>query len=58
MKELEQDRRDVKRLLAVENGLTDWEVEFAESLAEWVKSSRLTKGQRLKLDGILERLDL
>lgn len=56
----EADKRDVVRLLAVEEGLTEWEVRFAESLGRQVCGDRrpLSPGQRAKLDAILERLDL
>lgn len=56
----EADKRDVVRLLAVEEGLTEWEVSFAESLGRQVCGDRrpLSTKQRAKLDAILERMGL
>ena len=59
MDRAQADARDVKALLAVEEGLSEWEVSFAESLGRQVCGDRrpLTARQREVLDRILTRLD-
>ena len=52
--QLADDRSLVARLAAIEEGLTDWEVTFVESLSRWVESKALTTAQRdraLQIDG-------
>lgn len=44
--ELECDRALVKRLLAVEEGFSEWEVRFVESISRWVETQALTPAQR------------
>lgn len=60
MSDLEEDAKLVRKLLAAEDGMSDWEVKFAESLGKWVlgKKVPLTFGQRKTADGILKKLDL
>lgn len=53
-----QDRKLVQRLLDVEEGLTRWEVEFAEGLARAAAEGRRLNGvQRAKVEQILDRID-
>ena len=52
--EIESDRALVKRLLAVEGGFSEWEVNFVESISRWVETQALTPAQRNRaeqLDG-------
>lgn len=45
----------VDELLGIESGLSEWEVEFAESLDDWLGKGRsLTDRQRGKAQEILE----
>lgn len=55
---LEPDRQLVAELLAVDSGLTDWEVRFAESLSQQVddEDRALSDRQREVVEGILRRL--
>lgn len=50
----ERDKQDVQKTLDVEHGLSSWEVEFLDSLWQWLKSAPLTPKQRAKLDQIME----
>lgn len=52
--QIEEDRALVRRLLAIEEGLTEWEESFVESISRWVDHSPLTDAQRaraLQIDG-------
>lgn len=50
----QSDRDLVQALLDIEAGLTDWEVEFSESLSRWLDShDTLTNKQRAKAEQIL-----
>jgi hypothetical protein len=52
---MSEDQKDVNLLLDVEEGLSDWEVNFAESLNRWLRNNEeLTKKQRAKLHSILK----
>lgn len=53
------DEALVRDLLAVDDGLTDWELGFIESLAEFLfdKGRALTDRQRAKADQILRRVE-
>lgn len=53
---LADDARDVRKALAIEDGLSDWEVNFLESIGARVLDDHraLTEKQREVLDGILE----
>ena len=54
----EEDRDLVQHLLDKESGLTDWEVEFAESISRWLdRHSLLTHKQRVRAEEIAKRLD-
>ena len=53
--QLADDRALVARLTAIEDGLTEWEVRFVESLARWVESGPLTTAQRDRALGIDSR---
>lgn len=44
--QLAEDRKLVERLCKIEEGLSDWEVSFVESLSRWVESRELTPAQR------------
>ena len=47
----------VNELLEAESGLTDWEVEFAESLSRWLESHHdLTKKQRDRAEAVAWKL--
>lgn len=54
----EDDKRLVDELCAIEDGLSEWEVEFTESVSRWVIDDRrlLTDKQRATVERILERL--
>jgi len=60
MSQLEGDQAIVRMLLDVEEGLSDWEVRFVESLGRWVfdEGRQLTDRQRAKVDEVLVRLGL
>ena len=45
-REIDSDRALVKRLLAIEDGLSEWELRFIESIARWVEGQALTPAQR------------
>jgi hypothetical protein len=49
---LELDRALVARLVAIEDGLSEWEVGFVESLSKWVESQPLTAPQRERAEQI------
>ena len=50
----DEDRGLVHELLDIEKGLTEWEVEFTESLSRWLETHEtLTEKQRVKADEIL-----
>lgn len=54
----QDDRKLVQELLDIEEGLTDWEVEFAESVSRWLDTrERLTDAQRRKVEAILARIE-
>lgn len=54
-----EDHALVKKLAGIERGLTDWEVEFVESIAEQIQRNRsLSPKQRACGERILERLGL
>jgi hypothetical protein len=44
----------VARLCAIDEGLTEWEVGFVESLARWVETKELTRAQRERAQQIDE----
>jgi hypothetical protein len=48
MSQWEEDRDLVEELCAIEDGLSDWEVEFVESISKWVLEEKrvLTARQR------------
>jgi hypothetical protein len=51
----QQDYRNIlNELLAVEEGLTEWEIEFLESLNEWMGG--FTEKQATKLEDIWNRV--
>ena len=51
----DEDKGLVNELLDVEEGLTSWEVNFAESLDQWMKTHEtLTDPQRKKAEEILK----
>ena len=51
----ETDLDAVKDANAIEDGLSEWEVEFIESLNRWLSTNdTLTQKQRAKLEDILE----
>lgn len=54
-RELEEDREAIEAALAIEEGLTDWEVSFVENLGRQVldQLTPLSRRQREKLDEIL-----
>ena len=57
MAEPQSDADLVKALLDVEEGLTGWELDFADSIAKQVEAGReLSDKQREKIEQILERL--
>lgn len=45
---LAEDQALVARLAAIEDGLTEWEVRFVESLSRWVEMGTLTPAQRAR----------
>jgi hypothetical protein len=50
----ETDLASVEEANNIEEGLSDWEVEFIESLNKWLKGNdTLTPKQRAKLESIL-----
>lgn len=51
------DAKDVAKGLDIEEGLTDWEVNFLESLHSWTKQKPLSDNQRAKLDALLRHHD-
>lgn len=53
-----QDEENVRKALDIERGLTEWEVEFVESVGHQVIDDEraLTEKQRAKLDEILKRM--
>lgn len=56
---LETDRRDVEKALGIEGGLSGWDMDFLENIAESVEGGReLSEKQRGVLDRILERAGL
>lgn len=57
--QFESDQDLVKALNAIDHGLSDWEVGFAESLYAWVlKDGRtLTERQRAKAEAIMAKYD-
>lgn len=59
MKSLEESKRDAQKLLDEEDGLSEWEIDFAESIMEQLEGGQsLSIAQRHKLDEILTRLGL
>lgn len=57
MKQVNEDADLVEELLDIESGLTEWEVEFVESLARWMDNhSSLTYKQRSKAEDIAQRI--
>ena len=52
---LTEDRALVARLLKIDEGLSEWEVSFVESLAKWVAARCLTEPQRARALEIDER---
>lgn len=56
MSQREDDLELVERGNAIEEGLTDWEVDFVESMNNWMKNhDTLTEKQRSTLLGILDK---
>ncbi len=57
VRQLNIDRADVKTACSIGEGLSDWEVEFVESLAKQVLDDgrSLSIKQRVKLSAILSR---
>lgn len=54
--ELDADRERTKALCEIDGGLSGWEVDFVESIAERVEGgATLTDKQRETADRILER---
>jgi hypothetical protein len=53
-----QDRNLVRRLCAVDHGLSEWEVDFVESIAHVVEDEgrMLSPDQRHKAEEILEKV--
>lgn len=49
---LDLDRALVRRLLSISEGLTEWEVQFVESISRWVEHSPLTDAQRARAEQI------
>lgn len=50
-----EDRELLEELCAIEEGLTEWEVEFVENMAQVLdRYSHLTPAQRIKAEEILE----
>lgn len=50
----ETDLKDIEEANAIEEGLTDWEMNYIDSLNKWMKTNEtLTETQRGKLDQIL-----
>ena len=54
--QLAMDQRFVARLIEIERGLTDWEVDFIESLSRRVETQTLTDRQRERAEAIANRL--
>ena len=56
MSGLSKDESLVRRLCDLESGLTGWELDFVEAVAEQVleEGRKLTDGQREKAEQILE----
>jgi len=55
--QIREDRKLTQKLCGVEEGLTQWEMGFADSVDRWVESGRrLTPAQRTKIDEILRRV--
>ena len=56
---LKADRRTVKKLLDIEEGLSDWEVNFIESLADKVLDDNLLLSKKEKniVTDILDRCE-
>ena len=53
------DRELAEELCEQARGLSDWEMDFADSIFEWAnRSGRLTIRQRLKAIEILNRLEV
>lgn len=53
--QLAEDRALIARLLAIDDGLSEWEVGFVESIARWVQLRTLTEPQRARALEIDER---
>lgn len=52
------DAEIVEALCDVDEGLSEWEVEFVDSLAKWLKDrGPLTEKQRAKAEQILSKLE-
>lgn len=52
------DRRFVERLTEIDDGLTEWEVGFIESLSRQVETRTLTDRQRERAEAIASRLNV
>ena len=52
------DKELVEALLDVEEGLSEWEMKFADSLAKWTRPlTRQPGGQRETIEKILRKLE-
>jgi len=50
------DQDLVQRLCDIESGLSEWEMNFVDSLVNWLKTNTsLTKNQRKKAEEVFDR---